>query len=410
MTAVRPPRVRHVAVVVAVMLIAFNLRAAVLAVSPVVSDIRDETGIGTAVAGLLTTLPALCFGAFSPLVPPLARRFGANATLAVALAVLAGGIALRIVPSTVALFAGTILLGAAMAVGNVLLPSLIKRYYPRRIGSMTGLYVSFMGAGATVAAGATVPLGEATGLGWRTIVGLWAIPAAVALGAWLFAVRPGRGGPTVDPEEATPPVRGLWRDPVARRVVLFFGMQSLIYYATIAWLPTLFEDRGMSSSDAGLQFAICNLIGLPVSLVAPMLATRARDQVALIAAACGMTAAGLIGVVVAPLAAPLLWMALLGIGQGATVGLALTLIGLRSPDAQHAAQLSGLAQSASFLIAATGPFALGALHDLSGSWAVAFGLTIAALVPMTVGGLRAGRDRYVSGAGAGVAGPVAARP
>jgi CP family cyanate transporter-like MFS transporter len=194
-------------------------------------------------------------------------------------------------------------------------------------------------------------------------------------------------------------VRGLWRDPVALRVIVFFGTQSLIYYATTAWLPTLFEERGMSSSDAGLQLAIFNLIGLPVSLVAPMLATRARDQVSLIVAACGLTAAGLLGVVLAPMAAPLLWMALLGVGQGATVGLALTLIALRSPDAEHAAQLSGLAQSASFLIAASGPFALGAIHDLSGSWAVAFGLTLAALVPMTIGGIGAGRNRFVGGAG-----------
>jgi CP family cyanate transporter-like MFS transporter len=375
----------------AVMLVAFNLRGAFVAVSPVLDDVRADTGISAPVAGLLTTLPVLCFAVFSPLVPAAARRFGMDATLVAALVVLSAGIALRWLPSTVALFAGTAILGAAMAVGNVLLPSLIKRDFPRRIGLLTGLYVAAMSLGATIAAGTTVLLADATGLDWRATVALWAIPAVVALVAWLPQLRRNpRGG---GPREAA--VRGLWRDPIAWQVVGFMGMQSLIYYCITAWLPTLFTDTGLTSREAGFQLGVFNFIGLVGSLFAPILAVRARDQVRLVAVACALTAAGTAGVLAAPAAAPLVWMALLGAGQGATIGLALTLIGLRAPDAEHAAQLSGMVQSAGFLMAAVGPFAMGGIHDVAGSWTLAFALPAVALLPMTIAGLGAGRDRYV---------------
>jgi CP family cyanate transporter-like MFS transporter len=384
----------------ALLLVAFNLRGAFVAVSPVLPEVRADTGMSAPLAGLLTTLPVLCFAAFSPAVPALARRWGMDRTLAVALGVLAGGILLRVAPGSAPLFAGTLVLGAAMAVGNVLLPGLIKRDFPGRIGLMTGLYVTAMGGGATVAAGATVLLEDATGLGWRPVIGLWALPAVLALVAVFAASRAARAeraARSPAAPAATAPARPphLWRDRIAWQVVLFMGMQSLIYYCLTAWLPTLFSASGMSSGEAGFQLAVFNLIGLPASLLVPVAASRARDQVTLIAGACALTAAGLLGVVVDAQAAPLLWMAMLGIGQGATVGLALTLIGLRAPDADHAAELSGMVQSASFLIAAVGPFAMGALHDVLGSWPLAFALPIAALLPMTLAGLGAGRDRFV---------------
>jgi MFS transporter, CP family, cyanate transporter len=377
------------------MLAAFNLRGAFVAVSPVLPEVRADTGMTAAVAGLLTTLPTLCFAIFSPLVPGLARRWGMDWALAGALAVLAAGVLLRLAPTTAALMAGTVVLGAGMAAGNVLLPGLIKRDFPGQVGLLTGLYVTFMGAGATVAAGTTVPLERLTGLDWRPVVALWAIPALLALAAWLPQLRAGARRAGVPLAAAGRAVGGLWRDPLAWRVVVFMGTQSLVYYGMTAWLPTLLVERGMSSDEAGVQLGVFNLIGLPASLVVPMVAARAGNQVGLVGLACGVTAAGMLGLLVAPLAAPLVWMTLLGVGQGATVGLALTLIVLRSPDAEHAAQLSGMVLSGGFLIAATGPLAMGALEGLAGSWTPAFLLPAAALLPMTIAGLEAGRARYV---------------
>jgi MFS transporter, CP family, cyanate transporter len=318
-------------------------------------------------------------------------------TLAVAMGVLTAGVLMRLVPTTAALLAGTVVLGAGMAAGNVLLPGIIKRDFPGRVGLLTGLYVAFMGAGATVAAGTTIPLERVTGLDWRPVVALWAIPALLALLAWLPQVRAGTRRAGVSLAPAGRAVRGLWRDPVAWRVVVFMGTQSLVYYCLTAWLPTLLVEHGMPSDEAGVLLGVFNLIGFPASLLAPILAARAPSQVGLVGLACAVTAAGMLGLVVAPLAAPLVWMTLLGLGQGATIGLALTLIVLRSPDAEHAAQLSGMVQSAGFLIAASGPIAMGALEGLVGSWTPAFLLPAAALVPMTIAGLRAGLHRYVGG-------------
>jgi MFS transporter, CP family, cyanate transporter len=392
---------RQAVLVAGLMLTAFNLRAAFVAVSPVLGEVRRELGLSAPVAGLLTTLPTLCFGAFSALVPRLARRWDLDRMLVAALAVLAGGVLVRLLPSAAGLLAGTLILGAAMAVGNVLLPSLIKRDLPRSVGSLTGLYVMFMGAGATLAAGTTVLVERWTGAGWRLAISLWAVPALIALLACLprLRARPHRSEAVLERSV----VSGLWREPIALQLVTFMGLQSLIYYSATAWLPTLFSDAGMSESAAGLQLAAFNLIGLPASLAAPILASRTRDQVGLVLAACALTAAGLVGLVAAPLSAPLLWMTLLGLGQGATIGLALTMIGLRSPDAEHASELSGVVQSGGFLIAAAGPFALGTLHQATGSWALAFALPTAALVPMTLGGMAAARDRQVGPRPRGVA-------
>jgi CP family cyanate transporter-like MFS transporter len=375
----------------ALLLVAFNLRGAFVAVSSVLPDVGDDTGLAEPALALLTTLPVVCFAAFAPLVPGLARRQGMDRVLVLALAVLTCGVLVRLAPGNPALFAGTLLIGAGIAVGNVLLPALIKRDFPAHIGTMTGLYVTSMGIGATVAAGGTVFLDDATGLGWRAVIALWSIPAAAALLFWLPRLRRRRTDARV--EEVA--LRAMWRDTLAWQVVVFMGLQSLIYYSATAWLPTLFVGRGLSEVEAGFQLGVFNLISLPASLAVPMLAARTRDQVPLVVAACAMTAAGLLGLVAAPEQAPLAWMTLLGLGQGATVGLAFTLIGLRSPDTVHASQLSSMVHSASFLIAATGPLAMAALHSAVSSWQLVFVLPLVAVVPMTISGIAAGRDRYV---------------
>lgn len=379
--------------ILAVVLIAFSLRGALVAVSPVLDQIRRDTGLSSSLAGLLTTLPVLCFAAFSPAAPRLARRWQIERVLAAAMALLVGGIALRLFPSTVLLFSGTLALGAAIAAANVLLPALLKRDFPARLGLLTGVYVTVMSAGATLAGGMTVVLEHATGLTWRPTLGLWALPALAAFAACVLGFRGRQHGPA----SAMPPRPGrtLYRDALAWQVTLFMGLQSLIYYSTVAWLPTLFIAQGMSETRAGLLFGATNLVGLPASLAAPVLAGRRPTQTRLIVITSVLTAAGLLGIVVAPTSVPIVWMVLLGLGQGATIGLALTMIGLRAPDSEHASDLSGMAQSVGYLIAAIGPVALGLIHQATGSWTAAFVLTLVAVVPQFAFGLGAARDRHI---------------
>lgn len=374
-------------------LVAFNLRGALIALAPVMDQIRRDTGLSTAAAGLLVTLPVLCFAVCSPAAPRLARRWGIERTLSLAMMVLAAGVLVRLESSRLALFGGTVAVGAAIALGNVLLPALVKRDFPKRIGLMTGVYVAVMSAGAALAASTTILIQEATGLDWAGTLSLWAIPAVTAMVACLPRISIRRSGSEVAPVPAA--VRSLYRDPLAWQVTLFMGLQSLIFYSSVAWLPTVYIDRGFSEGDAGLLFGIMNLVGLPASLVAPLLAGRRRTQTHLVVGASVLTGAGLLGVALEPASAPVLWMVLLGLGQGSTIGLALALISLRSADSADAARLSSMAQSVGYLLAATGPFLLGAIHGATGSWTLAFMSTVLALAMQVMTGLRAARDRQV---------------
>jgi CP family cyanate transporter-like MFS transporter len=378
---------------IAVVVAAVNLRGPIVAVSPVLESIRADTGMSAGIAGSLTALPVICFGAFAPLAPLFARRLGIEAALSAALAVLAVGVLLRLPSSTAALFAGTVLIGAAIAVANVLLPTLVKRDFARHIGLMTGLYVAVFSVGASLAAGATVPLREATGLGWRPALAVWAVPAALAAILWLPRVR--RSDRRA---RAAPPLGAIgwmWRDRLAWEVTLFMGLQSLGFYATAAWLPTIFVDNGVASGAAGLLLAVATLISVPASLVIPVLAARASSQRRYVVVTVALCGAGLFGLMLAPSAAPALWMVLLGLGQGAAIGLALTFIGLRSPDDHHASELSSMAQTLGYGLAALGPVALGAVHDLTGRWTIPVGLLVILLAPQLLAGLGASRDLHV---------------
>lgn len=384
-----------------VLLVAVNLRAGVVAVSPVLGELRADTGLSSAGAGLLTTLPVLCFGLFALLAPRLGRRFGVERTTTAALGLLTAALLVRGLPGLPALFAGTLLLGAAIAVSNVLLPALIKRDFPLRVEALTGLYITVMSCGAVLAAGATVPLEEATGLGWRPALALWALPALAAmLTALVLLRRPGGAGAG----SAGSAVRGLWRDRVAWQVTTFMGLQSLGFYASLAWLPTIFTDTGLPARTAGLLLAAGSLVSLPASLLAPALATRLRDERLGIALSAALTASGLAGLAVAPGTLPLAWMLLLGLGQGSSIALALTMVGQRSPDAAHAGQLSSMAQGVGYLIAASGPLALGVLHGATGGWGLPLGLLLALVVPQLLAGLGAARPRLVAAGAAALDG------
>ncbi len=389
-----PSRVWGVLLVVGIVLLAANLRPALTGLTPLIGQIRADTSISYGVAGLLTALPLLAMGMLSPIAPWLARRFGMGRVLLASMLVLAVGILLRSAGAPAALFLGTAILGAGIAVGNVLLPALVKGEFPERVGLMTSTYSTALATSAAIAAGASLPVADQVGIGWRGSLALWALPAFVAAIAWLPQVR------HVRPANASPAASqvssSLWRSALAWQVTLFMGLQSLGYYVVLTWLPEILrEEAGMSAARAGWMLALAQVVSIASIFLAPVLAGRRPSQHGVVVVAVTLTGAGALGLLVAASTAPILWVVLLGFGQGACFSLALTFFALRAPDSKQAAALSGMAQSVGYLLAAVGPFLFGVLRDATRAWTIPLALLFAVTVCLLIVGLGAARDAHV---------------
>lgn len=391
----RNPRLRMVLLVVGVLLLTLNLRACITGVGPLLGPIRAEDGLSGTLAGLLTTLPLLAFGVISPLAPRLARRWGIESMLLASMVGLSAGVLLRSLPALSLLFVGTALLGAAIAISNVLIPSLIKRDFQRHVGLMTAIYSTLVSASGAIADGVSIPLAENGGLGWRGSLAFWALPALLTALLWLPLLR-GRPRQLIASTQISKQItRGVWLSPLAWQVTLFMGLQSLTFYATIAWFPTLFESHGLSPADAGWLLSLLQLSGVVGSFVAPQLAGRMRSQRVLVAASILLALISYAGILSGRFELIVLWCLLLGLAQGAYLGLALLFFILRTPDARSAAELSGMAQAIGYLLAATGPLLIGWLHDISQGWTVPL-LALAVIVLVLLGvGMGAARDALV---------------
>lgn len=375
-------------------LLAVNLRPAAAAVGPLIHRIRTDTGLSAIGASLLVALPVLCFGAMAPLAPILARRIGARVTLIGALVVLIAGLAIRLVPGEAFLFVGTAFAGTSIAIGNVLLPVLVRRNFQGRTGLMTGLYTTALVGAAALAAAVAVPVANAFGGGWRGGLGIWLVPAVIALVPWLLELR----RPVREPDSVQETLAGigsLLHDRIAWALTLFFGIQSAGFYATLAWLPSIFHSHGASDATAGLLLGVSLVVGVFTSLTVPALAARSRDQRALVFAFVLSGALGWVGILAAPMSAPYLWVVLLGLGQNALFPLALTMIVLRGGNVTNTAGLSTLVQTVGYLLAAFAPLGIGALHDATGSWTTPVVVLLALLVPQAVTGMAAGRRGHV---------------
>ncbi|WP_273825991.1 CynX/NimT family MFS transporter [Pseudomonas asplenii] len=371
-------------------LVALNLRPALSSMAPMLSEVSRSLGLSAAKAGLLTTLPVLCLGLFAPLAPVLARRFGSERVVLGILLTLAGGMLLRSSLGEFGLFAGSILAGASIGVIGVLLPGIVKRDFARHAGTMTGVYTMALCLGAAMAAGSTVPLSQHFGNSWSLGLGFWVVPALVAAVVWLPQVGSRQGA-----HQAAYRVRGLLRDPLAWQVTLYMGLQSSLAYIVFGWLPSVLIGRGLTPTQAGIVLSGSILVQLASSLAAPWLATRGKDQRLAILVVMLLTLGGLFGCLYAPLDGLWGWAIVLGLGQGGTFSLALTLIVLRSRDAHVAANLSSMAQGIGYTLASMGPFAVGLVHDLTGGWQALGWIFAVVGLGAIVAGLGAGRALYV---------------
>ncbi|UJA20435.1 MFS transporter [Thermoleophilia bacterium SCSIO 60948] len=383
--------------IAAVALAAISLRPAVTAVGPVISEIRSDLGLSAAAAGLLTTLPVVAFGLAGFIVPRLLGRFGIEGLILVAMAGISAGIALRWAEPAAALFGGTLVAGLAIGVANVLLPAFVKRSFPARAGLTTGLYTTAMVVSAAAAAGLSVPITEATG-DWRFGLGVWLVPAIIAVIAWIGPSRDARRVRGRGERDAAGASRSLLRDRVAWTVTIYFALQALNFYVTIAWLAEILVSRGLSSAEAGAVLAAMQVIGIVATVGAPTLAGRTRSQSWNVALCSASIAVGFLGLLVFSDAATLPWVAVIGFGQGGCFGLALVLFVLRADDPAAAARLSAMGQGIGYLLAAAGPVLAGLVFDASGGWDLVIALLVVFAAVQTLSGYLAGAPGTVDAA------------
>lgn len=394
--------------IAAVVLLAFNLRPAVNALGVVIPELQESTGISSTVAGILLALPTLCFALMGFAVSMLTRKMGARQIVTLSLVVLTAGQVLRAVSDNIwLLFAGSILALAAITFGNVLLPGLIRQYFPSAIGLMTAVYTTVMMMGQTAGAGLTLPIEHALGGTWQLGIGMWAATAAVALVPWVAALMraPGKNKPGPKAQtpsgastvSAQPPasramsMAALARSPHAWATAIFFGMQSLQAYVVFGWMPAVLTEAGISQDAAGGLLAIATAMAIPISAVVPALLGATNRHGTIVTAFVTSLGLGYLALILVPTMATWFQMVLIGFGLG-LFPMVLMLFALRARSHEGTTALSGFGQSVGYLLASAGPVGFGLLHDLSGSSTVPLIAMIITLVPMLAAGLVTVRD------------------
>jgi MFS transporter, CP family, cyanate transporter len=383
----------------------FNLRGAITSLPPVFPELQARLHLSAAVISVLAATPVICFGVVSGFAAWWSRRFGEERVLLIAIIALVAGLLLRGAAPGTMLFPGTVLASSAIAVMNVLLSSLIKRRWPERAGFLIGLYITALSVGSITGSLVSVPLWNSSGGSVPLTLGWLAGPAALAVLLWLPQVRYGTRPATPTPRTAARRV-AVHRHALAWQVTAFMGIQSLLYYATLSWLPTILRDRGESASAAGDLLALMGVGNLVVSLIVPVLAQRMRAQHALMVPTAVTMAVGLAGAVYAPLGSEAAWVLILGMGQNAALCLAIFFTMARAPHPAAAASLSSLAQAAGYLLASTGPLEVGLLHSATGSWNLPVGVLFVLNGILLVAGLLAGRPLVLPSVTEGARGPT----
>jgi CP family cyanate transporter-like MFS transporter len=389
----------HILCTVAIVAVAVNLRCGVTSLGAVLGELTHAWRLSGTESGILTALPVCTFASVGATAPGLARRFGPERLVAGAMLLAAVGLGARAAADSVGMFAlASVLALAGAAIGNVLLPPLVKRYFPGRVGSATAMYSTALALGMTGGAALTVPAEHAFGGDWRVGLGIWAVLALLAAPPWLALAASGHPGTNRADQldRAEHSCRGLpvHRAATARWLTLFFGCQSLNAYVVLGWLPSILSGAGLDARSASLPLALSSALSIPMSLVVPRLAARRPTQYGLVVATTAAYAGGYLGLLCTPGALPWLWAALLGAGNGA-FPLAVTMIGLQSRRAEVTTALSALAQSAGYLVAAVGPLLVGVLHQSSGGWRLPLLVVLGTLVAQLVSGLHAASPHTV---------------
>lgn len=385
---------RKILLITGIILVSFNLRPALSGIGPLITDIRAATGLSNSALGLLTTLPLLCFGILSSVTPWFTRRIGLEGTVAFALFALTSGLLLRVPGSVPFLYTGTIFIGVGIALGNVLLPGIVKRDFEKYSGIMTSVYSSMLGVGAAVAAGISVPLADEVGLGWEWSLGIWFIPSTLALLVWLPQLRRNRRSSSGKTIAAS--LKHLSGSGMAWSIALYMGLQSFAFYVILAWLPDILISDGISESRAGWLLSISQAAGVAGSFLIPTVAEKFARQRFLVIVLAALEVISIIGLMMGPNSLTLLMVIMIGFSLGGSFGLALLFIVLRTDDTETTTELSGMSQSVGYLLAAVGPMMIGALNDITGDWIIPLALLLLIVAFKSFFGIYAGKDQKVS--------------
>lgn len=377
---------------VALLALAFNLRPVAVSVGPVLAEISGDIGLSGSLAGLLTSLPTICFAVFGALAPAVARRFGDHLAIGIALVLLiVGQVGRLMVDGSASFLLLSMVALSGMALANVLMPSLVRRHYPGRIGMATALYSLTMTIGVTLASATTVPLANALG-GWRAAFAAWVVAAAAALLCWLPLL--GQREPVCSHELARVTLGQIARTRLGWALAVFFGIQSSQAYSIFGWLPSVYRSAGLDEVQAGLMLGIATGVGIIPAFLIPAYVARTKNPSVLFVSLMVFLVAGYLGLMLAPTSAPWLWAVFLALGT-ASFPLLLALFGTRARTPVATAALSGFAQSVGYVIATLGPLSFGILHARTDSWTPSIVLQLVLVVPMLIAGLYACRPLLV---------------
>ncbi|MGF2146006.1 CynX/NimT family MFS transporter [Vagococcus fluvialis] len=375
-----------------IIMIATNLRAPITSVGPLVGTITNSLNLTGAQAGLITTLPLIAFAIISPIAPKLARKFGTETTILGALILIILGLSIRYLPSISTLFLGTAILGCGIAIGNVLIPSIVKQEFQNQSGLVTGTYSVSMNLTGAIASGVSIPLIEKLGWTWNQAFSLWIILAALALLAWLPQLKNKKATPEVNLVDTN---NSIWHSSLAWSVSLFMGIQSFIFYVLVAWLPEMLISQGIPSSKSGGMLSLLQLTLLPTTFIIPIIAEKRPNQKSLVVISFTLFTLGISGLMFSSLAVISLSIIAIGIAGGIAFSLSMMFFNLRTSTPKEAADLSGMAQSIGYILAAVGPFLFGLLHDLTNNWQSSLFLLIGITIILLFVGLNAGSSKKV---------------
>lgn len=379
--------------IIGVILVGANLRVPLTSAGALVSFIRDDFGISNALAGAITTLPLIAFALLSPFAPKLAGKFGMERTIGISLVLLSAGILIRSAGGIELLFFGTLLIGLAIAIGNVLMPGIVKMNFPLQIGLMTGLYAIVMNVFGALGSGLSIPIASSGNFGWTGSLLVWGVLTLVTIVIWLPQLKKSRPAENSSVQATS---GSLMRSSLAWKITLFMGAQSLIFYTLITWLPTILTANGYDIHLAGWGVFIFQFASIPFTFIIPVIADKMKNQVLIALAASGMIIVGILGLLAGLTQLTLLWIILLGMGNGSAFSLSMMFFTLRTKDGYQAAELSGMAQSFGYLLAAFGPVLVGGLQDITGSWTLPLLLVTLAAAVMLITGIAAGKNRQVN--------------
>lgn len=394
-TTVKPKSLYIYLLLTGIIFVSFNLRPAITSVGPLIGMIQDDIGLAHWSTGILTSLPLICFAFMSPIAPKISFRLTNEWTLLLGLVVLFIGILIRSITMTFFLFTGTFLIGIGIAVCNVILPVIIKEKFPLKFGLLTSVYSTSMTLFAALASGFSVPLANGLNLGWQKSLFIWGIPTIAAIIIWMYLVKGNKGQQAKIKSTRTGSNR-MWRSLLAWQVALYMGFQSFLFYVTMTWLPQILQYQGVDITTSGWLLSFSQFIGVPIGFIVPVLAGRFRKQSWMVVVLGVFSLLGLGGLFLHS-SYPIMITSIifLGIGLGGTFPLCLALLGLRCKDARQAAELSGMAQSVGYILAAAGPMLIGYLYDFTHAWSAPLITMMIVGCLLILFGIGAGRDKFV---------------